>query len=182
LGRGIHEKTKIKKDIKYAAKATAAAEAAATEIKYKTLNKYLPERIQDALITALEKIDPLEIAAIGGLAFLIKPVIQKIPELANYLTANVPFGGQLLIESFQENEIIIFSIKNPFTGEIIWKWSIPAEGSTPPSTEVAAPIPDLNAWVLAFVIALIVIKYPEVLKMAENGIVGLARLIAGVGA
>jgi len=182
VGRGVHEKTKIKKDIKYAAKATAAAEVAATEAKYKTLNKFLPERIQEALIACIEKIDPLEVAAIGGMAFLIKPVIQKIPEVANYLASNLPFGLDLAVESFQDGEIVIFEIKNPFTGEIIWKYSIPVEGSEPVNTDVAQRIPDLNAWILAIVISIIVIKYPEVLKMAENGVVGVAKLIAGVGA
>lgn len=182
MGRGKHESTKIKNDIKYAAKATAAAEKAALDAKFKTWSKYLPQRIQEALISCLEKIDPIEIAAIGGLAFLIKPLIQKIPEVANYLAANLPFGIDLLVESFQEGEIVIFEIKNPLTGEILWKYSIPAEGSTPVNTDVAQYIPDLNAWILAIVIAIIVVKYPEVLKMAENGVVGVAKLIAGVGA
>lgn len=85
LGRGPHESTKIKKDIKYAAKAGAAAEVAALEAKFKTWAKYLPERVQEALMKTLEGVDALELIAVVSLT----PIVHEAVKGTLETTSNV---------------------------------------------------------------------------------------------
>lgn len=179
MARGRLLKTKVKEE--------KALTSARTKAYYKSKAVAIDKLsffslIKQSIPKVLDKIDPLELAAVGSLTFLIKPIIQKIPEVANYMTANLPFGLDIAVESFQEGSINIFTLKNPITGEIIYSFSIPIEGSTPVNTDIARRIPDISAYLFAFALSLLIIKYPQALTMAENGVVGLARLVAGVGA
>lgn len=78
MGRGKHEKTKIKEDIKYAAKATVAAEIAAEEAKRKQWAKNIPMVLQEKLMGFIDRIDPLELTAIIALTPFVKSVVVGI--------------------------------------------------------------------------------------------------------
>jgi len=161
MGRGIHEKTKIKKDIKYAAKATAAAEAAATEIKYKTLNKYLPERIQEKIIDMLENIDPIETAAIFGTTFVVKYCIDTSEELRGKIEATTGLNlWDLLVSITTPNWGIAKTIQAWLSGE--------TRDKTPEEIEEFAQnyegfFPDWFDWLIAFGIAFIVVRHGDVI-------------------
>ena len=59
MGRGIHETTKIKREIKLTQKTAVAIARAEKELDRKDLEKDLPVWIRDRLGVMAERIDPL---------------------------------------------------------------------------------------------------------------------------
>ena len=76
MGRGIHETTKIKREIKLTQKTAAAIERAKKELDRKDLEKDLPVWLRNKLGDMLVKVDPLELISVIALTPLVKGAVE----------------------------------------------------------------------------------------------------------
>lgn len=99
MGRGVHEKTKIKKDIKYAAKAATAEKLAAEEIELKFYFKNWQKKILKGLAEKLSIEELLKVGIFLGTTYATYTVLIKSSDLltkADDLLQNIDAAGNVI--------------------------------------------------------------------------------------
>jgi len=96
MGRGKHQITKDKKEIKQLAKIAAATRRAEKILERKDLEKDLPVWIRDLLGKILEKIDPMEFIATIAIMPLVKAAIDKSPDVLSLYQDLLMIGSPIL--------------------------------------------------------------------------------------
>lgn len=173
MGRGEHETTKIKREIKLTAKTAAAIEAAKQKIDRKNFNKNFPYEIKKALIETIKKIEPLELASTLITTYVIHGIILSTAEL--FERAENIAKGLDIISSKPEAINIINPTSNPLGLITNWISNIPfliaaliegvdqdtAEKLTEGLTKIAEkPESDsLYIWALSYAIAYYIQKH-----------------------
>ena len=105
MGRGKHQLTKDKKEIKQLTKIASAMERAKRVLDRKDLEKDLPVWIRDRLGTMIEKIDPLELVSVIALTPLVKGAVETYSKIA----LNTPWYAYL----FGVAGVLIANVANP---------------------------------------------------------------------
>lgn len=151
MGRGKHLKTKVKE-----AKALAKAKLQAGKEWYERSSNFR-YHIKKLVTDFAKNIDPLELVAVGGLTILIQPIIATSSEVMGRIVQATEKGISA-IEGFK----------------LIWEWM----GLIPP--EESKPILDAPlSWVLAFVIAFIMVRHPDMVIHSLTGVTKLALGLLG---
>jgi len=179
MARGVLEHTRLKGAIKderryRAAYATVQAEQekkkilARAEVPFKT-------RLEEKFLEMIEKIDPLELAAIGALTITIKPVIEQLPEAIQLVATGPSLFGipSQVVEAVKEGNI--FTIKNPFTGEVIWSWTIGTEQASTPDNgqsiekQMQTFENQVKVWAISYLTAFMLIRHGgDILTIAKS--------------
>lgn len=91
MGRGTHEATKIKRQIKLTAKTAAAIKKAERDMERKDLEKDFPVWLRDRIGKMFEKVDPLELVSVIALTPLVKGAVESYAAFA----VNTPWWAYL---------------------------------------------------------------------------------------
>lgn len=175
MGRGIHETTKIKKEIKLTTKTAAAIEKAKRDLDRKNLWKDLPLDLKDALLKMVSNIDPLEVAATIGTTIVIK----------NLIDTSEAVRGAIKAATGLEDFDLINSIVNPGWGVSIWIFNLitgkaPTDINQEEIIEKAKSFeglfPDWMDWLIAFSFAYMLVKYGDSIF---GGVTNISTFIMG---
>lgn len=154
MGRGPHQITKDKRELKQLTKVAIAIKRAEKKLDAKDFWNDLPLKLRESFLKMLEKVDPLEVIAIGGLTVLIKPILPKLV-LAQELSS------QVIIDWWKIWAFPLFGMPTagqpgqPTLEELLAKHE---------SGEM-----DLFYWTLSFVVAFIIIRYGDkILELGSN--------------
>ena len=152
--------------------------------KWKSSKKGIMRLIQDRLEKIIDRIDPLETVAVLGTTFIVKTMLlDRMEEVAKLYRGNVggiPFGMGLIIESVRKEGVTILAIKNPFTGEVIWEWTIGEKLSESEPEALLGGVPDWYQWIIAFAIAYMIVKHGGELFGALKGIGPIVGAMVGI--
>ena len=99
MGRGVHETTKIKREIKLTQKTAVAIERAKKELDRKDFWKDFPKI---ALMEIIKKIDPLKFTATIALTPIVKMALDKAPEIFSLYQKLILIGSPIIGWIFTE--------------------------------------------------------------------------------
>jgi hypothetical protein len=177
MGRGKLLKTKIKEAVTEASCVAEAAKLARHKAERKIDQKEtLLEYAKKRLTVMLDKVDPIELVAIGGLTFIIHGVVIQTQDLLgkiNLIGAVSPIGGLLT------------------TGNPFWAWFDVALIGSPialiinkfiqdPKSETLVDGTNQNSpmsWLFAFVVAFLIIRMGADAVNNLGGVQGIAKLL-----
>lgn len=151
MGRGKALRSKVKQT-----KALTKAELQARKEWEERSSNFL-YNLKQRLTGMLKNIDPLELAAVGGLTIFLQPIIATSSEIMQAVV-RVTEHGVSAIEGFK----------------VIWEWMglIPKEEEQKEILGV-----DLLSWVLAFVVAFIMVRHPD---MVIGSLTSISKLALGL--
>lgn len=155
MGRGKLLRSKIK-----AAKALVKAKLQAKK-EWDERKANIPYKIKELISKYLENIDPLETAACIGTTIIVKALIDKSEEIR---AAIKPFW--------------VASLDDP--NKYVWSgipfWYIKQESGV----DFEGLFPEYMDWIIAFGIAFIVVRHPEVITTMFQGVTSLSGFILGL--
>lgn len=155
MGRGKHQITKDKKEIKQLTKIAVATERAKKALDRKDFNKDWAVWLRNHLGKMLENIDPLELTAILGITVLVKGVIDKSEEIRSKIHPFVTFGE------------IPEGYKAVFSGIPFW-YDLVKEGE-----KYEGLLPDSMDWLVAFAVAFVIMRHGSTLIGAGGSIINV---------
>lgn len=161
MGRGQALKTKVKTE-KRLTKARLQAKKEWDERK-----SNIPYKLKHFFVKALERVDPLEGAACLGITVIVKALIDESEEIR---AAIKPFWvlNPKSVGEIEDTEQYYWS-GIPF-------WYIKKETGV----DIEGFFPEYMDWIIAFGIAFIVVRHPEVITTMFQGATSLTGFILGL--
>lgn len=117
-----------------------------------------PYLIKKQLLELIKKTDPLELAAVGSLTIILQPIVATSSEIMGKIVTATEHGVSA-IEGFK----------------VIWEWM----GLLPPTEKQKEILDAPLSWVLAFVMAFIMVRHPEVIVVTFENITRLGLGLLG---
>jgi len=172
MSKGKWFLTTLKREVRLAAEIAAAVRMGTAQAEQKLHEKKsLLDSLREHVGRAVDRVDWLELAAIGGLTYLIHGVLVST---------------EAFVLKVQEKPLLILGWINVSVPLIL----LGALGKPSPELqkkmdELAAGIEgklDLPIWILSFVIAFLVIRYGMQSIMAQGGFLAVGQQLLGLAA
>jgi len=154
MSRGRWKTTIIKERLRQAALEVEAVKLASLELEQKIHEKKsIGDSLRQHIGKIIDRVDPLETIAIGGLTYFLQPGILGLEQVTTYAQ------------------------KNLFTWEALTSWKPWLDaagvdtGSQPQNTTPASLSQVVLSWVLAFIVAFIMIRHAgKIIETAGNAL------------
>lgn len=138
MGRGKHQLTKDKRDIKSLTKIAAATARAEKELDKKI---DIPLWLKARLEKIIDKVDFLELVALIGITVLVKGAIDKSEDIRSKIHPFITFGE------------IPEGYKAVFSGIPFW-YDLVKEGD-----KYEGMLPDFMDWIVSFGVAFVIVRH-----------------------
>lgn len=170
MSRGKWKSTLVKQAVGQAVLEAEAIMLATEKMKQKVhAKKSLSDSFREHIGKMIDRVDPLEIIAIGASTYLVHGVLLAAQDLINYLV-NLPAHALDALAQFNTSWLDFIFGPNPNK-----------EGNPTPTEDITVlGVPSLALWGIAFLISFVIVRYGAQIVQSLGGIVGIGKLFAGM--